>query len=253
MIKKDMPLKDISVLKEFLSIPVHSADGVFDRFAALPGAIIRGKGQERFLYVPGTRQNKVLLVAHADTYWCHKAKADWTEQNLVQEGHIIRNANGGLGADDRAGCAIIWQLRELGHSILIVDGEESGLLGSFWLMNHNQDIAEAINNDHQFMVEFDRSNGREFKCYGVGTDAFREFVRMATGYTEPDRMRRSDIVALCKRIAGVNLSMGSLREHTKQEALDVREWQRTLDICREWLGQKKLALFMRDEEPVMLA
>ena len=37
-------------------------------------------------------------------------------------------------------------------------------------MDHNKDIADEINHDHQFVIQFDRRNGRDFKCYDVGTD-----------------------------------------------------------------------------------
>ncbi len=57
----------IEVLRRFLETPLGSADGVFDCFLEIPGAIYRGKGLKRFLYVRGARPNKVLLVAHADT------------------------------------------------------------------------------------------------------------------------------------------------------------------------------------------
>ena len=59
----------VEVLRSFLEIPLGSADGVFDRFLEIPGAIYRGEGLERFLYVRGSRSNKVLLVAHADTLY----------------------------------------------------------------------------------------------------------------------------------------------------------------------------------------
>jgi len=60
---------DIEILRSFLEIPLGSADGMFDRFMEIPGAIYRGEGLERFLYVRGSRSNKVLLVAHADTLY----------------------------------------------------------------------------------------------------------------------------------------------------------------------------------------
>ena len=59
----------IEVLRSFLEIPLGSADSVFNRFMEIPGAIYRGEGLERFLYVRGARPNRVLLVAHADTVW----------------------------------------------------------------------------------------------------------------------------------------------------------------------------------------
>ncbi len=119
----------IEVLRSFLEIPLGSADGVFDRFLQIPGAICRGVGLERFLYVRGSRTNKVLLVAHADTYWdrdygydpspTHKIKIEDVEIRAVNE-------ESGLGADDRAGCAMLWLLKDLGHSLLVTNGEEKG-------------------------------------------------------------------------------------------------------------------------------
>ena len=50
----------IEVLRSFLEIPLGSADGVFDRFLKIPGAICRGEGLERFLYVRGARSNQGL-------------------------------------------------------------------------------------------------------------------------------------------------------------------------------------------------
>jgi hypothetical protein len=35
-----------------------------------------------------------------------------------------------LGADDRAGLAILWLLRDLGHSLMVTDLEEHGRMGS---------------------------------------------------------------------------------------------------------------------------
>ena len=32
----------------------------------------------------------------------------------------------GIGADDRAGCAILWLLKDSGHSLLVTNGEEIG-------------------------------------------------------------------------------------------------------------------------------
>jgi hypothetical protein len=146
----------IEVLRSFLEIPLGCADGVFDRFLEIPGAIYRGEGLKRFLYARGSRSNKVLLVAHADTFWdreygynpspIHKIK--------IEDGNITAvNEEFGLGADDRAGCAMLWLLKDLGHSLLVTNGEEKGQLGSSWLMDHNKDIAHEINQDHQFVIQ----------------------------------------------------------------------------------------------------
>jgi hypothetical protein len=138
----------IDVLRRFLEIPLGSADGVFDRFLQIPGAIYRGEGLNRFLYVRGARPNKVLLVAHADTYWDHEYEHDPgpTRKIKIEDGNITAvDEEFGLGADDRAGCAMLWLLKDLGHSLLVTNGEEKGQLGSSWLMSNNEDIADEIN------------------------------------------------------------------------------------------------------------
>jgi hypothetical protein len=48
-----------------------SQNDVLDKFMNLPNAFTDGttKKQNRFVFVPGTRDDRVLLVAHADTVW----------------------------------------------------------------------------------------------------------------------------------------------------------------------------------------
>lgn len=239
-----MNMNDIDILKEFLNLPLGSSDEVFNKFAGIPGAIRRGSELEQFLFIEGARDNRVLLVAHADTYWDELYGENGNEsQELSQLNGIIRNTNGGLGADDRAGCAMMWLLKEMGHSILLTNVEEGGRVGSHWLMNANEDIAKKINSDHQFVVQLDRRNGNDFKCYTVGTDEFRTYVSQITGYSEPDRLSYTDIVTLCRDICGVNLSIGYRNEHTEDEHIVVGEWVNTLNICRKWLSESELPLF----------
>ncbi len=239
-----MAMSDIQILMEFLQMPLESADAVFDKFAQIHSAICRGQGLEKFLFVEGTRKNKVLLVAHADTYWDdHYFSYHKNKVSIVYEDGIIRNRNGGLGADDRAGCAMIWLLKEMGHSILITNGEEHGRIGSNWLMTANHDIANEINFNHQFIIQLDRRNGRDFKCYSVGTHEFRAYISKITGYSEPDRHYYTDIVTLCRDICGVNLSIGYRNEHSQDEYLVVADWLNTLNLCRQWLSESELPRF----------
>jgi hypothetical protein len=230
---------------EFLSIPLWDSTAVLARFADLPGSIVRGSGPESFVYIPGQRENRILLVAHADTCWdaSHGYKGSWPAP-VMENGWILPTGTApGLGADDRAGGAILWQLRNSGHSLLVVNGEEDGCRGSNWLMQSNQDIADEINHEHQFMIELDRRNGRDFKCYGVGTDKFRKYVEKATGYSEPDPYSFTDICVLCRGICGVNLSVGYKHEHGWFERLCINEWQHTLNLCRGWLAAADLPRF----------
>jgi hypothetical protein len=181
-------MSDADVLLAFLQMPLETTHEVFARFLEMPGAIIRGEGLEKFLFVQGAREDRVLLVAHADTCWDeHYGGGGGPPKVIAQDNGVIRNKNGGLGADDRAGCAMVWLLCGMGHSILITNGEEKGCRGSHWLMAQNGDVAEEINRNHRFAVQLDRRNGTDYKCYSVGTDAFRAYIEEMTGYTEPDR------------------------------------------------------------------
>ncbi len=238
-------------LEWILGLAPESSDSVLGFFGTLDGAVCRGTSPARFVYIPGNRPDRVLLVAHADTVW--EGPSAYTMKNEFVEEVGIYRPNGsepkrGLGADDRAGCAILWVLRNMGHSLLITDGEEQGRLGSRFLMEDpaNRDIAEEINNTHGFAVQFDRRNASDFKCYDVGTDEFRVYVAKMTGYTEPDRSSFTDITTICRRIPGVNLSVGYYKEHTLDEYLVLEEWLHTIDVAREWLS-KPLPRFLLPE------
>ena len=248
-------MNDKDVLMEFLKMPLGGTDEVFDKFSKISGAEVHGSGLKKFLFIKGSRKNRVLLAAHADTYWdkayggCNSSNGEPGE--IYEEDGIIRNRNGGLGADDRAGCAIAWLLKNLGHSILITSGEEQGRQGSAYLVNAHPGIKDEINIDHQFVVQFDRRNSRDFKCYGVGTDQFREYVKEKTGsydrdnksFSEPDRLSNTDIVTLCEGVCGVNLSVGYKGEHTNEELLVIRDWENALDLSRKWFSEPYIPRF----------
>ena len=182
-------------------------------------------------------------MAHADTFWDREYGYDpgRTHKIKIEDGNISAvDEEFGLGADDRAGCAMLWLLKDLGHSLLVTNGEENGQKGSSWLMDHNKDIADEINHDHQFVIQFDRRNGRDVKCYDVGTDEFRSYVAEKTGYRQPKPGSSTDIRTLCREIAGVNLSIGYRNEHHENQYLNIAEWEHTLKVVKEWLSEPLL-------------
>jgi hypothetical protein len=235
------------ILEKFLKMPISRTKEVFDEFLKIDGGIYGGDGLSSFLYIRGRRKNKVLLVAHADTVW----DENYGRANspiglkLVFENGIYRNTFGGFGADDRAGCAILWLLKDLGHSLLITSGEEQGQIGSNFIMNENPDIANEINNEHQFIIQFDRRGSKDYKCYDVGTDEFRKYIESVTGYKEPNRESNTDIRILCRDICGVNLSIGYYNEHSDEAYLVYEEWLNTLNLAKDWLSKEDLPRFLR--------
>jgi len=240
-----MPKKDhTDILNEFLSYPLGSADGIMERFASLPGAVMRGAEPFRYVYVPGKRQDKVLLAAHADTVW--------------YEGSVLNEifTRPGIGADDRAGCAILWLLKDSGHSLLVLDGEERDLNGAIYVAE-DREMLEMINRDHNLMVEFDHSGGSGLQFYDISTKEYREYVTlMLPGFVEEKSHSATDICALCKDICGVNISTGYANAHLPTETVDVKQWQNTLYHARSWLTGKdipRFALVKEPEDPEVIA
>ncbi|MCX8028130.1 MAG: hypothetical protein N3A62_09815 [Thermodesulfovibrionales bacterium] len=84
---------------------------------------------------------------------------------------------------------------------------------------------------------------RDFKCYDVGTDNFRKYIKNITGYKEPGRRSATDIKVICQKICGVNLSIGYYNNHQDDEYLEIKEWQDTLNLCRKWLSEPVLPRF----------
>jgi hypothetical protein len=85
-------MNDIKVLLEFLNMPLDGTGEIFAKFQELEGAVRRGEGAEQFLYRPGSRKDRVLLVAHADTVFRSGGR-----QEIVQEDGIIRKTRPGDG------------------------------------------------------------------------------------------------------------------------------------------------------------
>ena len=231
-----------SVLEEFCSYPIGSVEAIFHRFCELPDAICHFDGDKRnFVYVPGKREDRVLLVAHADTVWDELYARGSYKQELKEHYGVYsgKNKQCGIGADDRAGCAILWLLRNSGHSLLIVDGEEYGQIGSYHIMDSYPEIFDELN-AHSYMVQFDRRENRNYKVYDLPvSDEFIDFIEDTTGYYDAGRRSSTDIVVLCRGICGVNLSIGYYDEHTSRERLVFDEWYSTLELAESFLEKEQ--------------
>ncbi len=238
--------KEQLVLEKFLSMSVKSSDEVFDAFKNIEGAQMYGtEPLKRFLYIPGTRDDKVLLVAHADTIWDKNWKQNTNDipQTLRYKYGAYSNSNKeaecGLGADDRAGCAILYLLQKSGHSILILDGEEHGQVGANFLKNEYPELYKEINN-HQYALQFDRMGQYDYKCYNIPvTNQFKRHVAFSMGLYDAGKKSRTDIVTLCSEMCGANISVGYYNEHTTNEILVYKEWLRTYNKVSKMLNKKQ--------------
>ena len=220
------------ILMHFLSFPLTESDGILGAFASLPNAEAHFDGKKRcFVYVPGSRPDRVLLLAHADTVWDSAYGEEGAVQTLAEEDGILsgKDPRVGIGADDRAGCAMLWLLRESGHSLLVLDGEEGGLIGSTHLSERYPALYDELNR-HSYMLQLDRRGATDYKVYRLPVSReFRSFIEEGIGYRDAGRSSATDIVALCRDICGVNLSVGYANEHSAQETLSIPRWLATLE------------------------
>ena len=231
---KKVLTREVGNLIKWMKMPQKE---VLDKFASLEEAIDYGEGDNRFVYVPGDREDRVVLVAHSDTVW-----GDIDLSIKFKNGIFYsRKKKIGIGADDRAGCALLWKLRKLGHSLLITSAEEDGCVGTSFLMFQTE-FGDIINNSHQFAVQFDRCDNRDLVFYDVSTEEFEEYCEKSTGYTT-DMGAFTDISVLCDPMCGVNLSVGYDFEHTQKEYLSLRDWINTLNVTRSWLSNNNLPRF----------
>lgn len=195
----------------------------------------------------GTRPDAAVLVAHADTVWnigdrptrfSVDVDVDAPTALSVSDGIVTRGPGSvtGIGADDRAGIAIMLETLDLGHTILVTNDEEIGMIGARKLRGLDSAVFDRLQ-QHRFFLQLDRKGTRDFKCYDVGTDEFRDYVHKETGLTEPDRSSFTDIVTLCRDVPGVNISVGYEMEHSRNELLDLAAWEQALATVRSWLAR----------------
>lgn len=188
-----------------------------------------------------------MLVAHVDTVWGNNVPSV-TEQNGVLYNSEIENlyvrcgfkketydklVGFGIGADDRVGCWILYNLLESGHSILLNEYEEIHL-GQ--LINSRDQVLSNEILMHKYAMEFDRGNSKDLCFYNNETEPFKNFIKNGLkGYLEQTGSG-SDISELCKnRIPAVNVSCGYYKAHTPYEYVIIEEAENTLKQASDFL------------------
>lgn len=226
---------------------------VLQRFASLPNAVVvqlKDTSDYTSVFIPGTRPDRVLLVSHADTVWQDTPELKVLfDDGIFYSGTRFRGLSKhkhpvlggyGIGADDRAGCALIWEMRNLGHSIIITNGEECGCLGAALVATKKKRL-NALQ-EHSFAVEFDRNGFNDLCTYSVGSEEFDDYCEKQTGYRQVNGTF-TDICILCESMCGVNMSIGYKNEHTPNEILNLNWWCNTFNIAHKWLSSNNLPKF----------
>lgn len=179
----------------------------------------------------------VALVAHMDTvfqspphdiYYDRIKEVIWSPQ--------------GLGADDRAGVYGIIRLLRSGlrpHVIFTTD-EEKGGWGASALIS---DYEKPPFKDLRYIIELDRQGEDECVFYWCDNGSFSEYIESFGFITDVGSF--SDISIICEQwgVAGVNLSIGYVDEHSKTEILHIDWMMRTLKIVAGMLKESDIPYF----------
>ncbi|RZV39878.1 MAG: hypothetical protein EVJ48_02855 [Candidatus Acidulodesulfobacterium acidiphilum] len=175
-------------------------------------------GRRVYFYLKG-KYTDVLFNAHVDT-----VKKDGSF-DLRKHGDLIYNRKGVLGADDRAGVWIAYNLAKAGASVLLTDYEETTKEG---VCAFCEDFKEI---NHKLFVGLDRRGFREFVNYGYANDGIN-YIFKKLGYKEKTGTY-SDVAMLTENFSrfNVNLSAGFYNEHTSEEYLSLSSMNFTLNRC----------------------
>jgi len=238
-------MKELARMRELLTRFLTATEAnVLEMFMKLPGAVTNKAGD--YVFVPGKRSDRILLVAHADTVSYDVPKIVWIGDAVMRaDSSILADApvmhgyskswGNALGADDRAGCAMLWDLFNGQHSLLITTGEETGGNGAKIAARR---LAEELSK-HSFAIEVDRRGFKHAVFYDVATKPFKQHIlgllnNGGSGWAE-QQGSFTDISHLCPGIGlcGVNLSAGYLHEHGETEVLLLGAWMETrAALCR---------------------
>lgn len=178
----------------------------------------------------------IALVAHLDTVFAYGKRQIYYDQ----EQQVIWSPNG-LGADDRAGVFAILRIIQDGYrpTVIFTTDEELGCLGADQLVLDYPEIPWPIN----YIIELDRQGANDCVFYNCRNDEFEAYIQKF-GFAS-DFGSFSDISAICPNwgVAGVNLSIGYINEHTLQETLHVKFWRRTVKKVEEMLSVESIPSF----------
>lgn len=177
----------------------------------------------------------IALVAHLDTVFSSPPKNIFYDQ----EQQVMWSPQG-LGADDRAGVFAIIQIIQSGlrpHIILTTD-EETGAIGAGLLAKNGNPFK-----DLRYIIQLDRRGPNDCVFYNCNNVEFIEYVE-SFGFVEAYGTF-TDISVLCPAfgVAGTNLSIGYIGEHTYMETFSLNAFSKTVDKVKKMLAEKVIPKF----------
>lgn len=191
---------------------------------------------KQYVYAEG--DIPIALTAHLDTVF----------ENLIPKGkelfydkeHEVMYSPFGAGFDDKAGVFAILQIVRSGlrPHIIFTTGEEEGAAGAYALA-----ASECPFTDLRYIIELDRQGKNDCVFYDCNNPEFTNYIESFGFATEFGTF--SDISVLCPawKVAGVNLSVGYLNEHSSAEVLYVKDLQTTIEKVKMMLAETDIPSF----------
>lgn len=176
--------------------------------------------EKEFIYAVG--DIPVVLVAHLDTVFTEPVKTIYFDSSK----NVLWSPEG-LGADDRAGVFAIIKIIRAGYKphIIFTTDEEVGAKGAVALIEKvKEPFAEM-----KYIIQLDRRGTCDCVFYDCDNKDFVRYVEQF-GFIE-NFGTFSDISEICPAwgIAGVNLSVGYIDEHSVAETLHVSPFLTTIE------------------------
>lgn len=169
------------------------------------------------------------LVAHIDT-------VPIPFKDLFYNRHlkILHNLFGPLGADDRAGCYIVYKLLErFDPHVFLFNYEEMGGMG---VNTYTHDLKKGMDPDIEFFLEFDRQGLNEYVYY-----SFQEPKQLTKWASRAGLMEAwgsySDVSTLTSHtgIPHLNLSAAFINEHSDSEILHIPALKALIEVYTNML------------------
>jgi len=218
-----------------------------DRQGNILGSTIPSRGLGRGIGRAGQAlRKKMMFAAHLDV-----VQEFSPSDKVVMKGNIVSRERGILGADDRAGVAIILNLlREVGgvrncppFKFVFTVGEEQGQYGAEAIdLDFFEDVSFGISLDRQCCRDIVyKSPSQEYSTREFAERVERVSSRIFTEENKyvPCEGGVSDLRVWSNKDTRpcVNLSVGYCKAHSNEEYLDLSCWDRTHQLAKELISR----------------
>lgn len=181
----------------------------------------------------------IALIAHMDTVF---SKPPALDNFLYDPKKFILWAPGGAGFDDRTGIYIIIKMIERGYKphIIFTDGEEQGGIGAQDLIIH---FPKCPFNKCKYLIELDRANKHDMVFYDCDNKNFTKYIKSFNFQEAIGSFTDISFIMGQWEIAGVNLSVGYMDQHTGMERLNTKWCDITINKLEKMLKAASSADF----------